>query len=124
MKSVLTIVTLGPGDPDYLNRKTMDEIRNAEALILRTGRHSLVPWLDRQGISYTALDHIYESAPDFDTLNSEIADFLLKHAASFHTVYAVPDATTDSTVRYLVKHVPDPSVINIIPGTGYSSLSV
>ena len=62
MKSVLTIVTLGPGDPDYLNRKTMDEIRNAEALILRTGRHSLVPWLDRQGISYTALDHIYESA--------------------------------------------------------------
>ena len=120
MKSVLTIVTLGPGDPDYLNRKTMDEIRNAEALILRTGRHSLVPWLDRQGISYTALDHIYESAPDFDTLNSEIADFLLKHAASFHTVYAVPDATTDSTVRYLVKHVPDPSVINIIPGTGYS----
>ena len=39
MKASLIVVSLGPGDPELLNVRTVNAVRNAESLILRTGRH-------------------------------------------------------------------------------------
>ena len=69
MKKIhLTILSIGPGDPSLLNQVTMDQIRAANPLILRTDHHPLASWLNEQGIAFTALDELYEGSEDFDAL--------------------------------------------------------
>ena len=118
MKPELCVVSLGPGDPELMNVKTIGAIRNAETLILRTGRHPAAEWLDGQGIVYETLDPFYEEAEDFDELNREAAAHILRMSADKPVVYAVPDACSDLTVRALFRQAEDRSRIRVIPGVG------
>ena len=78
MKPNIIIVSLGFGDPDLLNLKTVSTLRNAQLLILRTSRHPLAAWLDLEHIPYTSLDCLYDKADNFDELNLSIASFLIR----------------------------------------------
>ena len=118
MKPVITIVSLGPGDPDLLNIKSINALRNACSLILRTANHPLTAWLDLQKISWCSLDHFYDTAEDFDELNRLIAEHILNQASCGHVVYAVPDAYSDHTVKALFAQAYDSAVINVVPGVG------
>ena len=118
MRPELCVVSLGPGDPELMNVKTIGAIRNAETLILRTGRHPAAEWLDGQGIVYETLDPFYEEAEDFDELNREAAAHILRMSADKPVVYAVPDACSDLTVRALFRQAEDRSRIRVIPGVG------
>ena len=83
----LTIVGLGPGDPDDLSRKAWRTLENAQTLYLRTSRHGCAAHLSR---SYHSFDDLYENNADFETVYALIVERLLKEAQNSDVVYAVP----------------------------------
>ena len=76
MKDEIKIVSIGQGDPDLLNIVTINSLRKAEQLILRTGNHPLTAWLESNKIAYQTLDELYGDAEDFDQLAQLIADLI------------------------------------------------
>ena len=116
MKSEIIVVSLGQGDPDLLNAKTIHALRESDHLILRTVRHPIAAWLETNNIIYDTLDHFYDDADDFDQLNCMIADYIFREASDKSLVYAVPDALTDRTVKTLFRNKPDNIHISVIPG--------
>ena len=121
MKTTLTIVSIGPGDPVLLNRATQDHLLTAAPLILRTAHHSLAAWLDDQEISYTSLDDLYEQSEDFDVLSGRITNRVWQLAAGAkHPVYAVPDLITDRTVDSVYTACPENAEIMAVPGFSYA----
>ncbi len=118
MTSDITIVSLGPGNPDLLNAVTIRTLRNAGELVLRTGRHPLSSWLTENGIPFSTMDFLYDTMEDFDQLNERIVSILLKKASVSPIVYAVPDAPTDRSVRTLYAHIPSSVRISTVPGVG------
>lgn len=120
MKSGIIIVSVGAGDPDLLNIKTVSILRKCGSLFLRTGRHPISAWLKENGIPFSTFDHFYEVSDDFDLLNRNIADSLIRHSSEHEIVYAVPDPLTDQTVRILMRIKPDSLPVSLIPGiSGY-----
>ena len=120
----ITVVTLGPGDPDLLNQKTLRALESAPVLILRTDRHPLSSWLREKHIAFSSLDFLYESAEDFEDLLSKIAAHLWARAAEGPLVYAVPDALSDASLRRLLSEKPEGVSVEVIPGAGYADVSV
>ena len=119
MKSV-TVVSIGPGDPEFLNEKTKKAILESKKLILRTGRHPLVKWLNEVNIPFVTLDHLYQESDTFETLLSSILAEIRKAAELLPTVYAVADAMTDRSVDYLFINRPEETEITVIPGFSYA----
>ena len=118
---ILQIVSVGPGDSGFLNSKTVEALRKAGLLVLRTGRHPLTSWLSDQGIPFRTMDSIYESAEDFDSLSSAVAAEIWNLAAEHsNTVYAVSDMMTDHTVDAVFAGKPADGRINILPGFSFS----
>ena len=116
-KTRLTILSIGPGDPALLNRATLDELRAADPLILRTDHHPLANWLKEEEIAFISLDNLYESTEDFDALCSGIADRVWQLAArAKHPVYAVPDLWTDRTVDCVYARRPETAAAGEGPG--------
>ena len=66
MISDIVIVSLGKGNPDFLNSRTIHLLYESKHLILRTGRHPIVPWLISHQISFSTLDFLYDEADDFE----------------------------------------------------------
>ena len=118
MKARITIVSLGPGDPDLLNEKTICALKNTSMLVLRTNQHPITAWLDLNHIPYVSLDDLYAESEDFEELNHSVVSRLINLSANQPIVYAVPDATSDHTVRALFSGDTDCSFLEVIPGTG------
>lgn len=116
MKPLITVVSLGTGDPDLLNMKTIRILRDADSLVIRTEKHPIVSWLIENGIRYSTLDFLYEQFEDFDLLNHGILDYLIRLTDSGPLVYAVPDAATDRTVYTLLHEKPDSIEVEVLPG--------
>lgn len=115
MESRITIVSLGSGDPDLLNGKTLQALRDASVIILRTGRHPFSNWLLNNQISFSTLDALYDEADSFDHLNNLITERLIQESLVNNIVYAVTDAYTDSTVKHLMQHLSSGSQVTVIP---------
>ena len=122
MHSGIMIVSLGSGDPELMNGKSLQAFHDASSVVLRTGKHPFAKWLKDNGLSYTTLDTLYDEADCFDDLNSMIADRLIQLSADSVIVYAVADAYTDSSVRWLLQHRPDSVQISVIPSVGFHDL--
>ena len=122
MNHDIVIVSLGSGDPDLLNSRTLEAVRSTQCLILRTSRHPFSVWLEDNHIAYSSCDDLYESSEDFDDLDRRIASFLLQQAHVCSLVYAVTDATMDRSVRTLIGMSSGESSVSIIPGIGTSNL--
>lgn len=121
MKSKLTIISIGPGDPALLNQATMEQLQTAAPLILRTDHHPLVSWLNEQQIPYTSLDDIYHQTDDFNSLNARIAEQVWQLAAGAkHPVYAVPDLMTDRTVDSVFACSSSSGDVTVVPGFSYA----
>ena len=115
--SRITIVSLGPGDPDWLNQKTVQTLKHAKHLYLRTDHHEIKAWLEKNDISYHSFDSLYEEADSFDSLNHQIAKELWKAAEKENLVYAVTDALSDGSVDTLIADRPsEKDLIDIVPG--------
>ncbi len=120
MNAVITVVSLGTGDPELMNLKTVAALRKAGSVFLRTARHPAAPWLTEQGIIYTSLDDLYIEADDFDSLYRGMAETLWKSAADRPIVYAVPDPLTDLSVDQLFLLRPEGASLSLIPGVSTS----
>ena len=88
----ITVVGLGPADDKYLTLAGAEALRAAGRRIVRTARHDVVRWMQREGMAYESLDALYEQSGDFDTLNRLAADAVIEAAAQDDVVYAVPGA--------------------------------
>ena len=124
MKAAITILSLGSGDPELLNLKTIRAMEHTERLILRTGKHPAASWLEKREIPFSTLDFLYEETEDFDELNRRISEFLIREASDIPVVYAVTDALTDYTVRSLIHTAAGKVPIEIIPGISSYDLNL
>lgn len=95
------MVALGPGDKGYLTLAALEALEGADRVLLRTERHGALELLRARGVPFTALDTLYDSADDFDSLAEAAADEVLRIAAEGPVCYGVPDPLTDATVARL-----------------------
>ena len=115
MKPVITVVSLGPGDPKLLTLQTLETLLKSRCLILRTARHRTAEWLREEGISFSDFDALYDEYEDFDALHAEMARRLWQAAAEKPVTFAVIDAQTDGTVRALRSSRPEDGKVTILP---------
>ena len=102
---MLTILGLGAGDAESLSRGAERALREASAamqegtgtLFLRTARHPSVEILTSWGLHFATFDALYDSAPDFATVYTEITKRVLEEAQKtdplgqlFPVTFAVP----------------------------------
>ena len=116
MKPVITVVSLGPGDPKLLTMQSVDALRKSRCLILRTARHRTAEWLQEEGIAFSDFDALYDEFDDFDALHAEMARLLWETACEKAVTFAVIDAQTDGAVRALRSTRPEDGKIIILPG--------
>lgn len=87
----ITIVGLGPGAFGLLTVETLDKLKKAETLLLRTAKHPTVAALTAQGVSFATYDYLYEEKACFQEVYESIAADCIKRAENGqHVVYAVP----------------------------------
>ncbi len=90
MSSAITIVGLGPGDPQQLTLEAWRVLSNAQEVYLRTRQHPCVDALP-QGPQYHSFDSLYEQYDTFDAVYREIAEQVITLGQRPEgVVYAVP----------------------------------
>ncbi len=116
MKPVITVVSLGPGDPKLLTVQSLEALRKSRCLILRTARHRTAEWLHEEGVAFSDFDELYDVYEDFDELHVEMARRLWELASDKAVTFAVIDAQTDGAVRALRSSCPSDGKVTILPG--------
>jgi len=118
----LTIVGLGPGDPDDLTRRAWKALSEADEVYLRTRHHPTVEHLPA-GPELHSFDEVYETAESFDAVYDTIVDRLLKIAASGRDiVYAVPGdpMVAEGTVTRILERAAGQGVdVQIVNGVSF-----
>lgn len=66
MKQNITVVSLGPGDPELLTAQSLNTMKKAKRLIFRTAQHPVYAVLTEAGVQSTSLDDYYDRYEDFD----------------------------------------------------------
>lgn len=117
----ITVITLGPGAPDYLTLGALSAMKSASSVILRTGKHKSVSELKKQGISYLTLDELYDQCDDFDELNQRVAQTLWEAAQKGLVAYGVADPMTDDTVLALLKDTDENRQVEVQAGVPLSA---
>lgn len=114
---MLTIVGLGPGNPNQLTLEAKEILLGAKELFLRTEHHPTIEALKSWGLQWTSFDSFYEESTTFDEVYRRIVETLSKHPDA---VYAVPGnpLVAEDTVRRLLDTTP----VKIVEGL--SSLEV
>ncbi len=120
MSPEVWILSLGPGDPDLLNRKTTDILFSGKPVLLCTGRHPAAAWLRDKQIPFRTMDSLYDASEDFDALFSAVARDVWDTAAENGIlIYAVADAMTDRSVDLVTRACPEDGAIHVVPGFSY-----
>lgn len=119
----ITILGLGAGDLDQLPFGVYRQLKNSEALYLRTKEHPVLLDLEQEGLTYQSFDHIYEKHEQFEEVYEEICEFLLREALAKDITYGVPGhpLVAERTVQLLLEHGPQRG-IEIKIGGGQSFL--
>jgi len=117
----ITIVGLGPGDPELLTRRAWRVLEEANEVYLRTARHPGVEALPiRQRHSF---DDWYDEAERFETLYQRIADEVVRLGArDGGVVYAVPGhpLVGETTVTLIMQAAEAAKVpVTIVDGLGF-----
>lgn len=113
----ITIVSLGPGSRDHLTLGTLNALKKAPLVILRTALCDAADYLSESGIAFTVLDDLHEACEDFDELIEACCARVMKAAAEQPVCYAVLDAASDATVRALIRQTP----CTVLPGMPLSA---
>ncbi len=116
MKQMITVVSLGPGDHRQLTVQSLEALRSARRLILRTAQHRTAAWLQEEGVAFENFDALYDQYEDFDEMHRAMAERLWESAASAPVTFAVIDAQTDGAVRTLRASIPEGGKVTILPG--------
>jgi len=113
---LITVVGLGPGNPDDLTVQARAALTERRPVYLRTAVHPTVAALREWRVEFEAFDELYRDASDFEAVYRAIVDRLLAEGARQDIVYAVPGhpLVGESTVRALLAQ--DRVEIAIVPG--------
>ena len=104
MNTRITIIGLGPGDPELLTRQAWQALSQAEEVYLRTGRHPVSSHIP-DTLQVHTFDDLYDELPDFESVYASIVERLLELAARPQGVlYAVPGdpMVGEATVQQLL----------------------
>ncbi len=129
---MITLIGLGAGDVDTLSRGAERALREMSArhsegtglLIVRTARHPVVEALREWGLEFEALDALYDSLPDFESVYTAITDRVLAEAAraegSFPVALAVPGHPLigEEAVRRIRARAADAGLATIVVSSG------
>ena len=86
---MLTILGLGPGDPQLLTREAWDALNATDEVYLRTRKHPTVPGLPGH-LTLHDFDELYERGDAFADVYAHIVDAVMAAAQQGDIVYAVP----------------------------------
>ena len=89
MRRKITIVGLGPGNPKHLSLETLEVLKNAEQLVLRTQVHPSVSELLKENIKFSSCDKFYEQEESFKDVYQKIVEHLIKLAKENNLEYGV-----------------------------------
>ncbi len=100
---MITILGLGPGNPNLLTREAWDILSNAREIYLRTRKHPTVSGLPSH-LKLHDFDGIYDTSTSFEKVYARIVSTLLKKAKTRDVIYAVPGHPLigESTVPMLI----------------------
>ncbi|QGM31848.1 nucleoside triphosphate pyrophosphohydrolase [Bacillus sp. N3536] len=101
----ITIIGLGAGDIDQLPLGIYKKLKNTAHLYVRTEQHPVLQELQKEGVSWTSFDEIYEKNDQFENVYKEIVESLLQQSENFPLVYAVPGhpLVAEQTVQLLIE---------------------
>ncbi|UOF91820.1 nucleoside triphosphate pyrophosphohydrolase [Fodinisporobacter ferrooxydans] len=120
---IIQVVGLGPGSIDTIPVGSLEILRQASHIILRTERHPIVEQLRKQGIRFSTCDDLYDSKPTFSEVYQSIVDRLFFQVEQFHQiVYAVPGhpGIAETTVKRLKEQAKQRNIcIEIGPGKSF-----
>jgi tetrapyrrole methylase family protein / MazG family protein len=86
----ITLLGLGPGDPDLLTRQAWQVLESCSEVYLRTRQHPAVAGLPEK-VAIHSFDHLYEAGESFEAVYSQIVDQVLELGRRPQgVVYAVP----------------------------------
>ena len=103
----IVIAALGPDDGSLLTLGSLEAMRSAERLVLRTERHAAADFLRREGVAFDTLDALYGESEDFEELAEAACARLLSEAGKARLCYAVSEPSSDQTVLQLAKRLPE-----------------
>ncbi|ABS20426.1 MULTISPECIES: nucleoside triphosphate pyrophosphohydrolase [Bacillus cereus group] len=105
MSGVITVLGLGAGELDQLTMGVYKKIKEASHMYVRTKEHPVIEELEKEGIQYTAFDHIYEAHDTFEIVYETIVKELLEKAQNTEIIYAVPGhpLVAERTVQLLLE---------------------
>lgn len=119
----VTIVGLGPGSFGLITVETLELLKTAETLLLRTAKHPTVTEIIDRGIPFTSFDYVYEEKASFDEVYTTIAHECLRQAAmGKKVVYAVPGSplVAEKTVTLIRKLAAEQGVtVTVLPGMSF-----
>jgi tetrapyrrole methylase family protein/MazG family protein len=125
--SKVTIVGLGPGAIGLMTLQTLDVLRAAPRVILRTGRHPAAAQLANYGVNFTTCDDLYETHEAFEALYQAVVERVLDMAErEGAVVYAVPGdpLVAERTVSLLLERAAhrDELLVEVVPALGALNL--
>ena len=91
-RHIITIAAIGPDSGQTLTLGVYNALRQADALLLRTGRHGVADRLRQEGVAFETLDALYDRTEDFDELCELAARAIIDRARQAQTlIYAVSE---------------------------------
>ena len=117
----ITIVGLGPGDPELVTRRAWRVLGESGEVYLRTARHPGVEALP--AATYHNFDDWYDKAADFDSLYEQIATEIVKLSQRPEgVVYAVPGhpLVGEMTVTHILRLAKEQNIpVTIVDGLSF-----
>lgn len=110
MRHRIEIIGLGAGDLDQLTLGMYKKLTGQDTpLYVRTAGHPVMKQLEKEGVTFTPFDHIYETTDQFGNVYRQITDTLLEKAQNSSIVYAVPGhpMLAEKTVQLLLEQDED-----------------
>lgn len=122
MTAKITVVGLGPGDPELLTRKAWNTLQQAKRVYLRTRQHPSLENLT-EVVELTDFDHLYEEHEHFEDVYSAIVAALVAACQrGEEVVYAVPGDPTvgEATLNLLRRRAQEQGIeLELIHGVSF-----
>ena len=115
---MITIIGLGAGDLNQLSLGIYKKLKQEQSCFVRTIDHPVISELQTEGIEFLSFDKVYEKHDQFEAVYEEIAETLLKEAATKNVLYAVPGhpMVAEKTVQLLLEKGPERDIEIILEG--------
>ncbi len=114
----ITVIGLGVNESD-LSVRAKNLIKEHELVVARTGETLSFKLLNEEFYNIKTLDHVYLKSRNFDTLNKNLGEEVLKLAKTSPVCYLVDgSAIEDNSVSYILKKAKD---IELIAGVSHTA---